>query len=154
MKAKDIMSRHVITVPATAPLREVILLMLDHHISGVPVVDASGRVTGVCSEKDLLYRKKLPSGAARIYNMSDYLDSEAMATEARKAHGATAGDVMTSVPISVGEGAPVTEIVKLMCEHDVRRVLVMRSRELVGIVSKADLLKCIAGNRRLTAHAG
>jgi CBS-domain-containing membrane protein len=116
MKVRDIMTRDVIRVAEDAPIREVAQLLDKHHISGVPVCDEAGHIVGVVSEYDLIAKP-----------------------EAR-----TAAEAMTRDVISVMEDTSVDEVRFLLVHRKIKRVPVLRGQKLVGIVSRADLVREIA----------
>jgi CBS domain-containing protein len=115
MIARDIMTHDVITVAADTPVQDLAMLLLEHHVSGVPVVDGSGKILGVVSEADLLAKK-----------------------------GKAAKDIMSQKIVTVGEETPVEEIAALMTSEKIKRVLVVGAKELSGIVSRADIVRAIA----------
>lgn len=115
MKVKDIMTARVVTTPADAPLPVVAALLREHRISAVPVVDPSGAVVGLLSEFDLLARS-----------------------------GEVAGDVMTTSIIAVSPDTEVDDVRLLLVERRIRRVPVLAGRDLVGIVSRSDVVAVMA----------
>ncbi len=112
MSVKEIMTKEVITVPPTMPVKEVANLLSERNVSGVPVVNDEGQVLGVVSELDIVSRQ-----------------------------GVTAADIMSSQVISVTEETDVDEIVHLFLNQRIRRVPVLSSGQLVGIVSRSDLVQ-------------
>lgn len=143
MKAKEIMTKKVITIDKEAPVDKIIKLLLKHRISGAPVVDENGKIVGVVSEEDLLYKEKLPLSVTWLYLYGDYVDPDKLATECRKAHATTAAEIMSTTPVLVSEDTDLAKIAHLMLEKGIRRVFVMRNGNLAGVVSKADLLKAM-----------
>jgi CBS domain-containing protein len=145
MRARDIMTKEVITVSPETSVEEIAFLLLKHNISGVPVVEGD-KVVGVISEADLLYKKKLPTSIVYLYQHGSYLKPEELAKEDRKIRATKAKEVMTKDVVSVSPETPVTEIVSIMEEKGIKRVLVMEGDKLVGIVSKLDVLRCLTGS--------
>lgn len=143
MRAEDIMSRDLVTVRPEAPLTEVVELLAQRHLSGVPVVDAAGRLCGVLTESDLMRRVAAAADAPQGFLAGLIRDAAADAQRFAKAHGRTAQDVMTPAPLSVGPDAPVAEVAKLLEEKGIRRVPVVAAGRLLGLVSRADLLKAV-----------
>lgn len=139
------MTREVITVSPETSVEEIAFLLLKHNISGVPVVEED-KVVGVISEADLLYKKKLPTSIVYLYQHGNYLKQEELAEEDKKIRATKAKEVMSKDVISVSPETPVTEIVSIMEEKGVKRVLVMEGDKLVGIVSKLDVLRCLTGS--------
>ncbi len=142
MKVSDVMTRKVVTVAPETPLTEVARLMLSRHISAVPVVDA-GRVVGIVSEGDLARRPELGTEAQRSPWVRLWYTRETLAEDFVKSHGRTAGQVMTPEVITVCENAPITEAVELMEKHHVKRLPVVRDDVIVGIISRADLVRAL-----------
>src|SRR5260370_30920184 len=105
MRAEDVMTRNVVTIGAGASVREAARLLVEHRVSGLPVVDAEGRVVGLVTEADLIARQKGPS-PRRSWWHRFLSDPEQLAEEYRKAEGSTVGDVMTAGGVRVGPPDP------------------------------------------------
>jgi CBS domain-containing protein len=150
MRARTIMSTAVITVDRTTPVRDVIRLLIDQRISGVPVVE-DGRVVGIISEGDLILRERAyrQRGGMAFLAQQLFEDHEKLALEYRKAHGLIAEDVMSEPVVTILPGTPVEEIAHLMAERHIKRVPVVQDGKLIGIVSRADVLR--AAYERLVA---
>ncbi|MBI2719742.1 MAG: CBS domain-containing protein [Rhizobiales bacterium] len=142
MKAKDLMSSRVVTVRPGNSIRHAAQLMLDHAISGLPVVDDDGKLVGMITEGDLLRRNELgqehPAGARFAAGQAEHSSGSYL-----KTHGWSVGDVMTSDVITVQEEATAADVAQLMKRHGIKRLPVMREGRLAGIVSRADLLVVI-----------
>jgi len=115
MLAKEIMTERVISVPSDAPVKDLAKLLMDHSVSGVPVIDNNGKILGIVSEADLLAKK-----------------------------GKLAKDIMSSKIFTVRAETPVEDIAALMTAQKIKRVLVVGDKELAGIVSRADIVRAIA----------
>ena len=140
MKVEDIMTRDVLTVEPDTPIREVARILAENHISGLPVCDAQGGVLGVVSEGDILYKEydPIPARTSRLFSLL----SDSGATKASgKAQAVTAGEAMTSPPITLPAYGSVAEAARLMSEHRVNRLPVLGAQKLVGIVTRSDLLQ-------------
>jgi len=143
MQAKDIMTVNVISVLENAPVHEVVGLLLKHRISAVPVVDSARKVVGIVSEGDLLRPEGVSHGATRRpWWLEALFVGQTVAYE--KAHGLTAGEVMTRNVITVDESTPLNEIARLLERHHIKRVPVLSEGRLAGIVSRANLLHGLA----------
>jgi CBS domain-containing protein len=143
MKARELMSTNLVVVPPETPASAVAALLASRGISAVPVVDASGAPVGLVTEGDLIRRlaDEKPGPVAWFFGL--FTDSDKLADRFSKAHGKTARDVMTAQLATVGEDATAEDIAKLMETRRIRRVPVVKDGRLVGIVSRADLLRAV-----------
>lgn len=143
MQAKDVMTVNVISVSEDATVHAIVNLLLRYRVSAVPVVDAAGKVVGIVSEGDLLR----PEGASLKAKHPWWLEAIQVGRTVAydRAHGRTAGAVMTRQVVTVDEGAPLNEIAALLERHHIKRVPVLRDGRLVGIISRANLLHGLAG---------
>ena len=144
MRAKDIMTENVVSVEPATSVEHVARLMLEHHISAVPVIDDAFRVVGIVSEGDLMRRPETGAPPRRPWWLGLLDSPDAIATEYLKSHGLLSRDVMTEDVVTVDEDTPVSEIPVLLDEHQIKRVPVLANGRIVGIVSRADLLPLIA----------
>lgn len=143
MKAKDVMTAKVVTVSPDHSVRHAARIMLDNHVSGLPVVDDAGRLVGLISEGDMLRRSELGLGGMALPEQQPGAREERATTYVR-AHSWRVSDVMTPDPVIVDETASLARIATLMEERGIKRVPVVRDGVLVGIVSRADLLHAVA----------
>ena len=145
MKAKDIMTTPVITIGPDTPVLDIAGLLLERQISAVPVVE-EGRVVGLVSEGDLLHRREIDTdGSVPEASWWTRLVEDDPAPAAYvKSHASRAGDIMTRNVVSVVEETSIAEIASLFETRKVNRVPVLRRKELVGIVSRADLVQLLA----------
>jgi CBS-domain-containing membrane protein len=143
MKVMDIMSTDVVTVRTATSLKDVARLLVEHRISGVPVVDDDGVVVGVVSEGDLLFKERTRPDRGRI--RSWLLDDYGMEGQT-KAEALTAGDAMSSPARTIVPARPVSAAAALMLEYHVNRLPVVAHNVLVGIVTRADLVRAFARN--------
>lgn len=144
MQAQEIMTRQVITIRSDSALQDGIAAMLRHGISGMPVVDEQGRPVGMLSEGDLLRRTELDTERRRPRWLAFLLGPGKLAEEYTHTHGRTVADVMTDKLYSVAPHTPVQDVVQLMERHRIKRVPVLENGQLVGIVSRANLLRALA----------
>ncbi len=147
MLAKDLMTSKVVTVGTGNSIWHAAQKMLDHDVSGLPVVDDSGRLAGMLTQGDLLHRIELGTETAAV------APEERLGAYVR-AHSWNVGDVMTATVISAGEETPIHAVATLMDRHRIRRMPVVRDGKLVGIISRKDLLRVIAAARRDTIPPG
>ncbi len=143
MQARDLMSTSPCVVPPETPVAALTELLAARGLSAVPVVDAAGKAVGIVTEGDLIRRLAdgVPSGMQ--WFLGQFRSSSRLAGRFAKAHGATARDVMTADLATVAEDATAEEIARLMERRGIRRVLVLRDGALVGLVSRADLLRAV-----------
>jgi CBS domain-containing protein len=140
--AADIMTCKVVTVQADAALGAAVQLMLAHHVSGLPVLDAQGAPAGMLTEADLLRRPELQTEAGPSW-MSALFEPGRLADAFVRTHGRTVFEVMTPEVISVPEATPLRDVVALMQARRIKRVVVLRDQVVVGIVARADLVRAL-----------
>jgi CBS domain-containing protein len=138
----------VITVGPSASVREAAELLLKYRISAVPVVDDQNRVVGIVSEGDLLHRAEAGTEQRRSWWLLTFMASETLAQDYVKSHARRVEDVMTREVITVRPDAPVHEIATLLERNRIKRVPVVENDELVGIVSRANLIQAVASTRK------
>jgi len=148
MRAMDVMTTNVLTVGPDKSVQEVATLLSERGISGVPVVDAHGRVIGIVSEGDLLHRAETGTERRterRRARWFDSLDSDQELARAYvKAHGRTAGEIMTREVTSVADTTELADVANLLETKRIKRVPVLRDGKLVGIISRANLVRALA----------
>lgn len=147
MNASGIMTRDVISVGPETPVREIATMMLERRISGVPVVDAERRVLGIVSEGDLIRRPEIETDHAPTGWLSLFLSDEERSRDFVKSHGRVAREVMTKPATCVALETPLDEVVRLMERHRVKRLPVVDNGKLVGLVTRADLLRTLVSRR-------
>jgi CBS domain-containing protein len=148
MRAHQIMTRSVITIAPDATVLEAAKTMLQHHISGLPVVDAAGQLVGIVSEGDFIRRSEIGTQRKRGRWLKFLLGAGLTATDYVHEHGRKVSEVMTADPITVAEDATLEQIVTSMETNGVKRLPVLRDSKLVGIVSRANLLQAVASLAR------
>lgn len=147
MKVADIMVKDVVSAGPEDPVREIAARMLERHISGIPVVDGGGRLLGVVSEGDLIRRPEIETDGPRKGWLRLFLSDEARARDFVKHHGRKVSEVMTRPAISVATDTPLNEVVRLMERHRVKRLPVVEHGKLVGLVTRADLLRALVAHQ-------
>lgn len=142
MKVADIMTDTVITASPDDTVLSIVQTMLDNRISAVPIVDDDERLIGIVSEGDLMNR---PETQTRHKSRSWWLQLLAgpadQANDFLKVYGNKARDVMTSSPVTATEDETPAEIARKLERHRIKRVPIVRDGKLVGIVSRANLLR-------------
>jgi CBS domain-containing protein len=144
MRVLDVMNTTVISVKPEMTVRDAAKVLVDHGISGAPVLDASGCLVGMLSEGDLIHRTELETGERRRSWWLDHLSASRDAVDYVKSHGLAVADVMTQDVVSVDETAPLSEVANLMETRHIKRLPVLRDGQLVGIVSRANLVQALA----------
>ena len=149
MKARDVMVSPVIRVKPSATVQDVARILLQNRISGVPVVDDAGKVIGMVSEGDLMRRDDLGTEHQRSWWLASlFADENALAAEYVKAHARTVGDVMSKRVVAATPDTPLNQIAGLLERHLIKRVPIIDNGELVGIVSRANLIQALAVDRK------
>ena len=148
MRAHQIMTRRVITVGTDTPIVEAANTMLQQHVSGLPVVTDTGKLVGIVSEGDFIRRVEIGTQRKRGRWLKFLVGSNKVASDFVHEHGRKVGEIMTLDPCTVTEDAPLEEIVQLMEHNNVKRLPVVRGDQLVGIVTRSNLLQAVAGLAR------
>jgi CBS-domain-containing membrane protein len=144
MKAVDVMTREIVSISPDASVMEAVRLMLQHKISGLPVVDASGNLQGVVTEGDFLRRVETGTERKRSRFVEFLLGPGRLATDYAHASGRKVDEVMTPDVRTVTEDEPLEKVVHLMERHRIKRVPVVRGTKVVGIVTRANLMRAVA----------
>ncbi len=150
MQAADLMTKDVICARADTPIHDIARLLVTHHISALPVVDEAGTPIGMVSEGDLIGRSDADREARRDWWLTllaegqelnaDFLGSLRQPTQ-------TARHMMTAPVVTVSETAELPEIARLLAAYHIKRVPVLRDGRIVGIVSRADLVRALAAEQ-------
>jgi CBS domain-containing protein len=141
LKVHDVMSQSVISVRPDTPLKDVAGLLVDYRVSGVPVVDAAGAVIGVVSEADLLVKEQ-GVDAIRHRRLARLVgESREARSQLAKLGAVTAGDAMTAPAVTIGSSRPVSEAASVMTARKLNRLPVVDDGRLIGIVTRADLVR-------------
>jgi CBS domain-containing protein len=145
MKARDAMVSPVITVEENETVRNVAKLLIAKHISAVPVVDGAGKLVGIVTEADLLHRTEAGTERPVSWWLSLISGDRALADEYVKSHAVKVKDIMTRNVKTADPTTPLHEIADLFEEEHIKRVpIVSQGGDLVGIVSRANIIQAIA----------
>jgi CBS domain-containing protein len=144
MKARDVMTRGVVTIEEDASILTAIRLMLMKRISGLPVTDAGGHLAGIITEGDLLRRVETGTKVRSPRWIEFLMGPGALAQEYVHESGRKVGEVMTREVRTATEDTPVDKIVDLMERYNVKRVPVVSGKQLIGIVTRANLIRALA----------
>jgi len=148
MRAHQIMTRQVITIAAEAPIADAANAMLDKHISGLPVIDETGKLVGIVSQGDFIRRAEIGTQRKRGRWLKFLTGPGRTASDFVRERGRRVGEIMTLDPCTVTEDATLEDIVGLMERNNIKRLPVMRGDRLVGIVTRTNLLQAVAGLTR------
>ena len=148
MKARDVMVSPVITVRPSASVKEVAKIFLERRISAVPVVDDQGKIVGIVSEGDLLHRSEADTQRQRPWWLLALTRDDALAADYVKAHARKVSDVMATEVITAGPDTPLHEIASTLEKYAIKRVPIVKDGQLVGIVSRANLIQAVASDRK------
>ena len=144
MNAKDVMTPSVISIAPDASISAAARLMLQNKISGLPVIDGSGKLVGIITEGDFLRRIEIGTQRRRPRWIEFLIGPGRLADEYSRSSGRSIGDVMTHDVHTVGLDASLEHIVRIMERHHIKRVPVVEGGKVVGIVTRANLLHALA----------
>jgi CBS domain-containing protein len=148
MRSHQIMTRPAISVTPDTTILEAANIMLQRHISGLPVVDSAGALVGIISEGDFIRRSEINTGRKRTKFMKFILGAGREAADFVHEHAKKVGEIMTPEPLTINEDTDLEQIVELMEKNNVKRLPVMRGNKLVGIVTRSSLLQAVASLAR------
>jgi CBS domain-containing protein len=154
MKASEIMTRGPISVTPEATIAEAARLMLQHRVSGLPVTDSNGLVVGVVTEGDLLRRAETGTERHRARWLEFLVGPGRLAGDYIDAHARKVGEVMTSEVTVAAPQDDLAGVVRLMEKRHIKRIPIVDDRKLVGIVSRADLVRALVHNLTEEAASG
>ena len=143
MKVADVMTREVVTVGPEMPLAEAIQLMLEHQVSGLPVIGNDGLLIGLMTERDLLHRAETGTDRRRLSWLEGLLAPGQVAERYVHTHGRRVKDVMAHDVPTVAGSCALDRVVQLMKSRNLRRVPVVDDNRLVGIISRSDLVRTL-----------
>jgi CBS-domain-containing membrane protein len=147
LKARDIMTRDVITVRPSMTIEEFARLLMKHQISGAPVVDESGSLIGIVTENDLITQNKrlhIPT-ILRLFDAFIPLGTSRLEKEIKKITATTVGEICTERVVSVGPETTIDEIATIMTEKKIHLIPVVEEGRIVGIIGKKDIIKGVSG---------
>lgn len=148
MKVSSVMTRAVIAVEPDASIADAARLMVEHRISGLPVVDRDGNLKGVVTEQDFLREGDKPQRPRWLEFAIGHLPFTSVFA---RFHERKVADVMSSNPVTIAADAPLEAAVRLIEQHDIKRLPVMQDGRMVGIIARADLVRALAHAMRREA---
>lgn len=153
MRVADVMRAQVLSIGPDASISKAIGIMMENCTSGLPVVESSGELVGIITEGDLLRRVELDTARHRRGWLDLLLGAGGSAGQYVRTHARRVGEVMTRNVLTVGEDTPLEEVVELMERKHVKRLPVLRGTRIVGMLSRADLVRAL-GRALDTSAAG
>jgi CBS domain-containing protein len=147
MRARDVMTLHVITVGPEMNIRAVANTLVKNKISAVPVVSIDCKLLGIVSEGDLIRRVEAGTENRRSWWLDLFTPSNTLAAEFAKSHAQKAKDVMTRDVITANPGTRLRVIANLLEKHRIKRIPIVENDRVVGIVSRANLVQVLAGQK-------
>jgi CBS domain-containing protein len=148
MKASDIMTPDVISADPDATVLQAARYMLQHHISGLPVIDKTGALVGILSEGDFLRRRETHTDRRPSRWLEFLMGPGKLAAQYTHTHGSKVSEVMTTNLHTVSEDTPLEKIVEMMERYRIKRVPVLRGKKVVGIVTRANLMHAMVSLAR------
>ena len=144
MKAQDIMTTDVVTVVPSTTVHHIATLLVAMRIGAVPVVSEDNDVVGIVTESDLLHREEIHTEHKRKWWFELFADAKTQAREFVKTHGLRAEQVMSRVVTAVSPDADIADVADMLDARKIRRVPVTDNGKLVGIISRADIVRALA----------
>ncbi len=141
MRVREVMTENVLMIGPEAPLKDVAKILVEHGVSGLPVCDIEGHVIGVISEGDILYKEHDPTEGRVGGPLAWLVDGSPDDRGVEKAQAVTSGTAMTSPAVTIPPYESVSQAARIMCERGVNRLPVVKDGKLVGIVTRADLVR-------------
>jgi CBS-domain-containing membrane protein len=153
MKASDVMTPAVISADPDATVLQAARYMLQHQISGLPVIDKTGKLVGILSEGDFLRRRETRTERKRSRWLEFLMGPGKIAAEYTHSHGNKVAEVMTTEVHTVSEDTTLEDIVELMERHRIKRVPVLHGNKVVGIVTRSNLMHAMVSLARTEPKA-
>jgi CBS domain-containing protein len=144
MLVENLMTINPVTVTLETTLGDAAKIMLDQHFSGLPVVDASGKLVGIITEGDLLRRPELGTMGEPASWLMAFITPGRLANDYAHTHARHVREAMTADVITITRDTPLAEVAAVMLRRHIKRLPVMDADRVVGIVSRSDLLRALA----------
>ncbi|MFH0933188.1 MAG: CBS domain-containing protein [Nitrospirota bacterium] len=147
LKARDIMTKDVITVKPDTTIEDLARILIKHQISGTPVVDGNGDIIGIVTENDLISKNKklhIPT-VLRLFDAFIPLGTSRLEEEIKRMAASTVGEICARNVVTVNEDTSAEDVATIMTEKKIHLLPVLKEGRLVGIIGKKDLIKGITG---------
>lgn len=147
LKAKDIMTKDIITVKPATTIEDLARILIKHQISGTPVVDEDGNLIGIVTENDLISKNKklhIPT-ILRLFDAFIPLGTSRLEEEIKRMAAFTVGEICTRNVVTCDEDMSIEDVATMMTEKKIHLLPVLKEKRLVGIIGKKDLIKGISG---------
>jgi CBS domain-containing protein len=147
LKAKDIMTKDIITVKPNTTIEDLARILIKHKISGAPVVDGDGNLMGIVTENDLISKNRklhIPT-VLRLFDAFIPLGTSRLEEEIKRMAAFTVGEICTKNVVTCNEDMSIEDVATMMTEKKIHLLPVLKERKLVGIIGKKDLIKGISG---------
>ena len=143
MRVTDLMTRNCISVLPSTTLADVARIMLENHVTGLPVLDTDGKLLGIVSEGDLLRRAELGTDGQPMNWLKALLMPSSVAENYVVTHARHVSGVMTKNPVSVTPATELNDVAEVMLRRHIKRLPVLDEGRLVGVISRTDLLRAL-----------
>lgn len=146
LKAKDIMTKNVVTVETTTTIVELAHILMKHQISGTPVIDDNGNLIGIVTESDLINKNSklhIPT-ILRLFDAFIPLGISKLEQDLKKMAASTVGEIFTKEVITVDEEMSMEDVATIMTEKKIHLLPVLKEGKLAGIIGKKDIIRSIA----------
>ncbi|MCX5844467.1 MAG: CBS domain-containing protein [Deltaproteobacteria bacterium] len=151
-KAKDIMTKDVITVEPETEVIHAAKLLLEHHVNGLPVVDKEGHLKGIICQSDLVVQQRkipLPSFFIMLDSLVPLASPKNIEKELQKMSALTVKEAMTPNPVTIDPETDLEDIATLMVKHTIHTLPVVEQGKIVGIIGKEDILRTLISDEKI-----
>ncbi|MGD9057025.1 MAG: CBS domain-containing protein [Desulfobacterales bacterium] len=151
LKAKDILTKEVVTVSPDTEIANAAKILLEKRINGLPVVDAFGRLVGILCQSDLVVQQKsipIPSVFTLLESFIPLTSMKRIDKEVEKIAALTVKQAMTPNPVTIGPDTDIEEVARLMVDKKYHTLPVVEGDKVVGIVGKEDVLKTLLSEQK------
>ena len=145
MKAHEVMTGNIVSVRRDTRVNDIAQILISQRVSGMPVVTKDNELIGIVSESDLLHRTEVGTEKTRKWWLAMLVDPDTAAREYAKTHGMKAEDIMTRHVVTVDAEADLSKVADVLDSHNIKRVPVLKDGKLVGIITRGDLVRALAG---------